>query len=129
MKAVILTVLIFLPGSWAFAATAPLAHFDDYCSAKTAQSSRCHDYLIGVIDGVKMQYQSESVSEREAGLSERALRQRVGGRLDYIKQRLCDRTQPKNAALLQELRQEVASEGISSGQELLVYLNNVFSCR
>ncbi|WP_115717400.1 hypothetical protein [Gallaecimonas mangrovi] len=104
----------------------PLSHFEEVCVGQQ-QSQRCRDYLVGVVDGVIMQNQSNSSTK--SGFVDRAKSQRIGVRLDYLHSRLCETPDPDKNQLLAELKTEIKDAGIQSEQDLLNYLNKAFSCQ
>ncbi|MED5523964.1 MAG: hypothetical protein VX447_04300 [Pseudomonadota bacterium] len=104
----------------------PLSHFEEVCLGQK-DSTRCRDYLIGVVDGVKMQHDTGTANGQD--YLDRAKSQRIGGRMEYMRSRLCETPNPDKDKLLKELRTEINDAGIQSEQDLLTYLNKAFSCQ
>ncbi|WP_341503050.1 hypothetical protein [Gallaecimonas sp. GXIMD4217] len=125
MKTALMTLALLAPLA-VVAEEQPLSHFEEYCLGQ-AQGQRCHDYLIGVIDGAKLQA-AESAPQDSRYVS-RAKRQRMGGRLEHVRARLCEQQTPQREALLAELQQEIAKDRIASRQQLLEHLRQTFSCQ
>ncbi|EKE68283.1 hypothetical protein [Gallaecimonas xiamenensis] len=127
MKVLLIPAMLLAMPALAEHNTQPLSHFDEFCLADGPEQERCRDYLLGVVDGVKMLNDNKGADG--SGYLDRVKAQRIGGRLDYMRSRLCDNKNPDKDKLLVELRTEIDQAGIQSEQDLLHYLNKAFSCQ